>query len=339
MVARVFISYRATDGADKATALARDLGRLFGDAQVFIDKDDLSAGVQWAEEVSRVLDARPVMLLLLTPALLEVSPANGKRPLDDPQGPVRRELMAALAAGAVVVPVLCDGVDTLPAGLPPPLDALGERTWRRLRAYDWPSDLRRLATDLRAHGLQPVGRPQARRTVLAVAALLGVGAGAAWWWARPPADPLSGRWVARVGDEPAVTLRLTLEDGRGKAEQGPGARPEGEPLAGSQTILMESEPIDIRQRPEWTAYRAFWRESGGQDLDAVRWRGQGTARAAAGSALAIDIGFKVLAVPGGQEVDGGNLSAVLQPDGRLKGTRWLNGAQAERPALLERTSP
>lgn len=333
MAARVFISYRAADGADKATALARDLGRAFGDAQVFIDKDDLSAGVQWADEVSRVLEARPVMLLLLTPGLLEVSPASGKRLLDDPQGPVRREITAALAAGALVVPVLCDGVDVLPAGLPPPLDTLGERTWRRLRAYDWPSDLRRLEADLRAQGLQPVDRPRTRRTVLALGALLGVGAGSAWWWARPRADALPGRWVVRVGDEPAVMLLLGFEDERGK----PG--PENDTLARGRTVLIESEPIDIRERPDWADYRAGWRDRGGPDLDAVRWRGRGTARAAAGSPLAIDIGFKVIAVPGGQEVDSGNLSAALQADGRLRGTRWLNGAQAERPALLERAPP
>jgi hypothetical protein len=47
-MAQLFISYRSSDGRDKATALARDLGALYGDAQVFIDKDDLRAGVRGA---------------------------------------------------------------------------------------------------------------------------------------------------------------------------------------------------------------------------------------------------------------------------------------------------
>ena len=72
MTARVFISYRSSDGADKATALA-----------------------------------------------------------------------AALAAGAHVVPLICDGIDALPDAvmLPPPFDQLADRTWRRLRAYDWKDDM------------------------------------------------------------------------------------------------------------------------------------------------------------------------------------------------------
>ena len=48
-MAQLFISYRSSDGRDKATALARDLGALYGDAQVFMDKDDLRAWVQWRE--------------------------------------------------------------------------------------------------------------------------------------------------------------------------------------------------------------------------------------------------------------------------------------------------
>jgi hypothetical protein len=312
--ARVFISYRAADGADKATALARDLGRVFGADQVFIDKDDLTGGVQWTDEVNRALQARPVLLLLVTPGLLALNPATGQRLLDDPQAPVRREITAALAAGAVVVPVLCDGVDRLPPGLPPPLDSLGERTWRRLRAYDWAADLRRLEQDLQALGLQTRGPATARRAVLAGAAALVVSGAAIWWWQQPPADPLTGRWQATIGQDP-VLLHLQRS---------------------GETLTLESEPIDIRSRADWAEYRAFWRERFGQELSAVRWRGEGTARAAAGSPLAIDVALRVLSVPGDTPVDGGNLSASLEPDGKLRGTRWFNGAQAEVPAVLER---
>lgn len=314
MSARIFISYRAADGADKATALARDLGRVFGDAQVFIDKDDLTGGVHWAEEVGRALQARPVLLLLVTPGLLAVNRATGRRLLDDPAAPVRREIGVALAAGAVVVPVLCDGVDALPDGLPPPLDTLGERTWRRLRAYDWAADLRRLQQDLQALGIAPRGPVGARRAVLAGAAALAAGALGLWWWQRPPADPLSGRWQGTIGAD-AVLLHLQRD---------------------GEALTLESEPIDIRARADWAEYRVFWRERTGRDLDAVRWRGAGTARAAAGTPLAIDVALRVQTVPGDEDIDGGNLSATLAADGRLQGTRWFNGAQAEVPALLVR---
>ncbi|MBT9489020.1 MAG: toll/interleukin-1 receptor domain-containing protein [Rubrivivax sp.] len=319
MTARIFISYRSADGADKATALARDLGRLFGAAQVFIDKDDLTGGVRWADEVARALQARPVLLLLVTPGLLAQNPATGRRQLDDPQAPVRREITAALAAGAVVVPVLCDGVDSLPAGLPPPLDVLGERTWRRLRAYDWAGDLRRIEQDLLALGLPPQRHPAARRAVLVGVLLLGAAGAGLWWWQQPPADPLTGRWQGRIGADDV--LLVLQRDG--------------------DQLRLESAPIHIRQRADWADYRQFWRErDGGQaggELDAVRWRGAGTARAAVGSPLAIDVALTVLSVPGDVPVDGGNLSATLMPDGRLQGTRWFNGAQAEVPAVLTRS--
>ena len=51
MTARVFISYRTSDGADKATALSRDLDALFGQEQIFLDKDDLPAGSRWRDEI------------------------------------------------------------------------------------------------------------------------------------------------------------------------------------------------------------------------------------------------------------------------------------------------
>jgi len=314
---RIFISYRAADGADKAAALARDLGRVFGDDQVFIDKDDLTGGVHWADEVSRALQSRPVLLLLVTPELLAVNRASGRRVLDDPDTPVRREITAALAAGAVVVPVLCDGVDTLPPGLPPPLDSLTERTWRRLRTHDWRTDLRRLVQDLHTLGVAPHGPRGARQAVLlGLAALAAAGAGLAWWRRGPAQDQahhLTGRWSAHFGDETAV-MHLLHE---------------------GQTLRLESEPVDIRARADWAEYRQFWQGRFGSALDAVRYRGQGSVRTPAGSPLAIDIGFRVLSVPGDQDIDGGNLSAALQPDGQLLGQRWLNGAQAEVPARLQ----
>ena len=49
MTPRIFISYRTSDGADKATALARELNAVFGQAQVFLDKEDLTAGQPWRD--------------------------------------------------------------------------------------------------------------------------------------------------------------------------------------------------------------------------------------------------------------------------------------------------
>lgn len=205
MAARIFISYRSADGADKATALARDLGRVFGHDAVFLDKDDLAGGSAWRAEIGRTLQQRPVLLLLLTPQLLDAVGADGRRRIDDPADPVRREFEAALEAGAQVIPVLCDGMAAAPSELPAPFDRIGELTWRKLRAYDWAHDVQRLVADLGAHGVPAIASPpgaaavhaatpapSARRAGLVGGALmLGAAALVGWWVLRPaaPAAP------------------------------------------------------------------------------------------------------------------------------------------------------
>ena len=155
MTTRIFISYRSSDGADKATALARDLDELFGQAQVFLDKEDLAAGSRWRDEIARTLSDAPILLVLVTPNYLGALDAAGKLCIDRDDDPVRDELATAVAANAHVIPLMCDGVSQTPpeSSLPPPFDQLSERTWRRLRAYDWREDVARLADDLRAMGI------------------------------------------------------------------------------------------------------------------------------------------------------------------------------------------
>jgi hypothetical protein len=346
-MARIFISYRSADGADKATALARDLGARFGDEQVFLDKDDLRGGVAWRDEVTRAIGQRPVLLLLVTPQLLAATGPDARPRIADADDPVRREVQAALDAGATLVPVLCDGVDALPAAgtLPPPFDRLAELTWRRLRAYDWASDVQRLVADLQATGVPlraaAASRPPQRRAVLfgtTLAAVAG-GAGLASWWRRrgsdapapdvaampgagpgpasapATADPLQGDWLARFGE--IEEMRLTLS-------------PQGE------RITLASAPVPITERADWADYRRFWLERTGAPLEAIAYRGEGLVRRLPETAPVIDIALQVLALPGGEVIDGGNLSAALQPDGRLLGRRWLNSTQAETPAVLER---
>jgi TIR domain len=143
MTPRIFISYRTSDGADKATALARDLNEVFGADQVFLDKEDLAAGAPWREAIGATMNGKPVLLLVVTPQLL------GER-LHAADDPVRREVRAALEVGAHLIPLLADGVDALPAAheWPAEMHGLSERTWRRLRAYDWRADVERLVADL-----------------------------------------------------------------------------------------------------------------------------------------------------------------------------------------------
>ena len=125
MSARVFISYRTSDGVDKATALSRDLDALFGEDQIFLDKDDLPAGSRWRDVIARTLHASPILLVLITPNYLDASDSAGKRSIERDDDPVRGELEAGLAAEAHVIPLLCDGVT---------IDSAGGRACRRRSA-------------------------------------------------------------------------------------------------------------------------------------------------------------------------------------------------------------
>lgn len=347
MNARIFVSYRSSDGTDKATALARDLGRVFGDSAVFLDKDDLAGGSAWAQEIGRAIGGRPVLLLLMTPGLAEARGADGRRRIEASDDPVRRELEAAFAAGAQVIPLLCDGLDAAPADLPPPFDRLAALTWRRLRAYDWCHDIDRLVADLRALGLGPAApdRPLTglapdsttptstpgtataaatpRRRAVAAGALLLASAAAGlggWFTGRRPADPaarLVGRWNATLWQGERTQLLIET------APQG---------------LRLTSEPIAIGERADWADYRRFWHERFGTPLEAVRYRGAGTLRADPGEAPQLTFAIQIHTVPEGAEpIDGGSLSATLAADGRrLDGTLWLNGAQAQQPVTLQR---
>lgn len=334
MTARIFISYRTSDGKDKATALARDLGARFGDEQVFLDKDDLRGGSAWRDEVQRMLGAKPVLLLLITPQLLAATDASGALRIADPNDPVRREFSAALEAGAHLIPLLCDGVESPPsaADLPKPFDRLGEYTWRRLRAYDWKSDLERLVDDLEALGITTrpdavLPRPQklVRRALLALGlALLAVAAVIGWRSLRPAVNPpvalvatgLPGTWVATVGADPPFALTLLQQDSQ---------------------VGLTSEPMPIDTREGWASYRAFWLRLTGTELRDIRYRGKGTVLHELGQPLTVDIAWILYNGAGDTQIDSGNLHVTAAPDGRsLDGKLWSNGDQADRPIVLRR---
>ena len=296
MTARVFISYRTSDGADKATALARDLEGLFGSEQVFLDKEDLAPGARWRDEIARALTRSPILIVLVTPNYFGAVDANGQRCVDRDDDPARDELRAGIAAGATIIPLLCDGVTATPAAadLPQPFGQLCELQWGRLRAFDWRQDMARLADDLRHFGLAPradasgAAAPRSGSGPLSLAgaaiesangdapasnhrrawlgglavAVLGAGAWGAWRWQRERAANLSGQWRARIGARGATTARdgelllVTLEH-KGR------------------DLRLASSALDIERDPDWQNYRDFWRQRTGTDLRRVFYRGEG----------------------------------------------------------------
>ncbi|MEP7301399.1 MAG: toll/interleukin-1 receptor domain-containing protein [Caldimonas sp.] len=301
MTSRVFISYRSSDGADKATALARDLDALFGDEQIFLDKEDLAPGSRWRDAITEALGSAPILLVLLTPNYLGALDAQGGRCIDHDDDPARDELEAGIAARAQVIPLLCDGVNTLPsaAALPSPFDQLCELQWGRLRAYDWRSDMARLADELRALGLtprptsmtgtipvppheptttpmplDPLGEGSARHDgtanegrrgtlVLVAVGMLALSGWGFWQWRQRRGTNLSGTWRTRIGLRGAPSSRdgeLVLVTLEQKGRD----------------LSFASSAVDIERNPEWQGYREAWKDRTGNDLNRVYYRGEGT---------------------------------------------------------------
>ncbi len=345
--ARVFISYRTSDGADKATALARDLALRFGADPIFLDKADLPGGSRWREVIAGTLAGqggeKPVVLLLVTPQLFGARDAQGRLRIELPDDPVRAEFTAALAADAHLIPVLCDGVDALPdsRSLPAPFDQLGERTWRRLRAYDWDGDVARLCADLTGLGVvslttaaadpapisQPAPNPRRRLllTMVATVGVLGVSTFAGWAWRRARgASDLSGMWSARLAARGATTFDGAKTLKIKVIQQG-------------RKVTLVSAPLAIDTDPAWAEFRADWQKSTGWDLNGIVYRLTGEVSDDVPDVPpAIDTVLRVETVPQAQPIDGGELRGQVHDNGRrIAGRVWLNSEQAER--LFEAT--
>lgn len=153
---RIFVSYRTSDAKKDAGRLAVDLERVFGEEQVFFDKHDLRGGASWREAIGQALGERPVVLLVMTPELFGAIHPDGGPRIQREDDPIRGELLAARQHGALIVPLLTEGM-VMPSRsvLPEPLHFLTEAHALKLRTDDWAHDLARLIGDLTRHGVAP----------------------------------------------------------------------------------------------------------------------------------------------------------------------------------------
>jgi hypothetical protein len=146
----IFISYRRDDSAPSAQLLQRDLRTAFGDANIFIDLQDIALGRDFRRVVQTEVDCCGVMLVVIGKGWVDAKNKDGERRLDDVNDWVRYEITQALSRNIPVVPVLVAG------GQMPPTDALPEElkalTWRQraeLTVERWASDVNELIERLR----------------------------------------------------------------------------------------------------------------------------------------------------------------------------------------------
>jgi hypothetical protein len=128
MADRIFINYRRDDSSASAGRLNDRLVQEFGRKSLFMDVDNMPAGVDFVAYLNERVAACDVFLAVIGPNWLDAGDASGRRRLDDPDDYVSIEIAAALERDIRVIPVLIDGA-SLPKSdeLPQPLKPLIRR--------------------------------------------------------------------------------------------------------------------------------------------------------------------------------------------------------------------
>jgi formylglycine-generating enzyme required for sulfatase activity len=119
MPGKIFVNYRRDDARDMAARIRDRLAATFGDANIFMDVDNLLAGQRFDKELEKALVATDVFLAVIGPRWLELLAerrGSGERDY------VREEIAGALQRGIIVIPVLVERTpmpraDALPADI------------------------------------------------------------------------------------------------------------------------------------------------------------------------------------------------------------------------------
>ena len=107
-MAGIFISYRQADAKAWAISLRDDLAKVFGDEQVFLDKDALHAG-NWRDQINQALDRCAVALIVIGPRWLTTVDEQNRPRIGLPDDVHHQEVALALSRSDVtVIPVLVE---------------------------------------------------------------------------------------------------------------------------------------------------------------------------------------------------------------------------------------
>jgi TIR domain len=109
MASKIFISYRRDDSAAMAGRLYDRLVEKFGEANLFIDVDNMPAGADFVKHLSKQVESCDIFLCTVGPNWLNAKDEDGRRRLDQPDDYVRVEIASALNRDIPVIPVLIEG--------------------------------------------------------------------------------------------------------------------------------------------------------------------------------------------------------------------------------------
>lgn len=359
---RIFISYRSSDGKKDAARLAADLNERFGKHQIFFDKEDLVGGTSWRDAINDTLGTKPAVLVLVTPDLLGARHPDGGRRIDHEDDPIRGELLTARNNGAIIVPLLTDGV-VMPAqdALPAPLQFFSEAHAQPLRTDDWNADVQRIIDDLKAHRITPdttaqptippvvastaramVQRVQRGLMILGgvVVALVGIGlllpdqkdADAQGEADRPPqyaAAPARNDDPGAAATQPADTAGIWWSiDEQNRALR-------VLLTVQADTVELQTDAFPVSWYPNWQTYADGVRDMG-LVVNEVRYVGKGKLTHVMGVPR-VEVAVQAVTGDGRGPLDTGALVLDASADGHeLTGQLWSNGGQNNTPLRLVR---
>lgn len=174
---KFFISYRRVDSEYPAHQLCDAIRTKYqkpGD-EVFIDVDNIPAGVPFEEYLSKRVQQCDVLFALIGNSWLEAKDEYGLERLKNPDDFVRIEIASALEQGKRVVPILLDGAEIPKAkDLPPDMQELSRRNGIKMQRESFPLDCDRLIEklDLDEPGSTKPGTPLMKGVALLVSALI-----------------------------------------------------------------------------------------------------------------------------------------------------------------------
>ena len=174
---RVFLSYRRSDSQHVAGRAGDKLADRY---DLFMDIDAIPPGVDYADYLRRAVGGCDVLVALIGEHWADVTDADGRPRLEDPNDWVVGEISTALARGVAVIPVLVDGARLPPAHrLPESLKPLTTRQAVPLRHESFTADL--------AHLIAGIDHAAARRAAPEAAPVASAPASFAEHWDQVPA--------------------------------------------------------------------------------------------------------------------------------------------------------
>lgn len=142
----VFLNYRSEGDSSLATLLDEMLSAELGRDVVFLDYRSITLGQDFVPALLNAVRRAAVLLVIIGRDWLRTD-ESGRRLMDDPDDWVRREIVEALSANVLVVPVLVGDRPRLVADeLPDDLKIVARLQYARIRHRHQPQDIRNLIT-------------------------------------------------------------------------------------------------------------------------------------------------------------------------------------------------